>query len=54
MADITMCQNQECPINSKCYRYTAKPFLWQSYFMEKYTQATEKGCPFYLEINTTN
>lgn len=33
-ADITMCQNHDCPLKMQCYRYTAKPNqLWQSYFM---------------------
>lgn len=25
MADITMCQNKECPLSKNCYRFTAKP-----------------------------
>lgn len=32
--DITMCQNHNCPLKMRCYRYTAKPDPhWQSYFM---------------------
>lgn len=54
MADITMCQNKECPMISTCYRYLAKPSHWQSYFMEKYTIATDSGCPHYININKTN
>jgi hypothetical protein len=35
MADITMCKGTNCPVASKCYRYTAKinPYR-QSYFSE--------------------
>ena len=25
MPDISMCQNEECPLRKKCYRYTATP-----------------------------
>jgi hypothetical protein len=29
--DISMCANEECPLKEKCYRYTAKPEMMQSY-----------------------
>lgn len=32
--DITMCLGTDCPHKEKCYRYTAKPSEYQSYFME--------------------
>jgi hypothetical protein len=34
MADITMCQDKECPKKEQCYRYTApaNPYR-QSYFV---------------------
>lgn len=25
MPDISMCQNEACPLKEKCYRYTATP-----------------------------
>jgi hypothetical protein len=32
MPDISMCQNEECPLKKKCYRFTAKPSpLLQTY-----------------------
>jgi hypothetical protein len=31
MTDNAMCQNNECPIRDKCYRYRAIPSNWQSY-----------------------
>jgi hypothetical protein len=34
MADITMCNGDQCDIKENCYRYTANPSLvWQSMFM---------------------
>jgi hypothetical protein len=32
MPDITMCLGTDCPYKETCYRYTAKPSDWQSYF----------------------
>jgi hypothetical protein len=32
MSDITMCPGTDCPYKETCYRYTAKPSDWQSYF----------------------
>lgn len=34
MPDITMCQNKDCPLKDKCYRFTAEPKKMQSYFAE--------------------
>jgi len=32
MPDISMCQNEECPLKKKCYRFTATPSpLLQTY-----------------------
>ena len=32
MPDITLCSNETCPINYKCYRFLAEPNKhWQSY-----------------------
>lgn len=33
MADITMCFGSGCPLKEQCYRYTAKPDEYQSYFV---------------------
>jgi hypothetical protein len=32
--DISMCQDKDCPFKEGCYRYTAKPSEWQSWFSE--------------------
>lgn len=35
MADITMCQDKDCPMKDHCYRYTAiANEYYQSYFTE--------------------
>jgi hypothetical protein len=34
MPDITMCKGTNCPYKESCYRYTAKPNEYQSYFIE--------------------
>jgi len=37
MPDISMCRNKSCPLNKKCYRYTAIPNpLSQSYTSFEY------------------
>lgn len=33
MADISMCVNCECPLKSKCYRYTAPPNEYRQVYM---------------------
>jgi hypothetical protein len=32
MPDIAMCLGTDCPQKETCYRYTAKPSDWQTYF----------------------
>lgn len=34
MPDITMCNGTDCPHKKNCYRFTATPSEYQSYFME--------------------
>jgi len=41
MPDITMCQDKECPMKNKCYRYTAVPSMRQSYFAESPREGNE-------------
>lgn len=33
MPDITMCKGDGCSAESKCYRYLAKPLIWQTWFV---------------------
>ena len=32
MPDITMCSGENCPLRAACYRHTAKPNRYQSWF----------------------
>jgi len=48
MPDITMCKGQNCPLKENCYRYKAKPSLYQSYFME--APFKNRECNHYWEI----
>jgi hypothetical protein len=51
MPDIAMCDRQDCPLASKCYRFRAKPTAWQSYF-----QPVEIGekCEYFVEYLKAN
>lgn len=52
MPDITMCQNEECPLKDKCYRHEAKPDEMQSYFIDM--KPDEKGeCEYFWDISFT-
>jgi hypothetical protein len=52
MPDITMCQGIGCPYKEKCYRFTAKPSDYQSYFM---TPPIKEGkCDMYWGENQIN
>ena len=34
MPDITMCPGLDCPFKEQCYRFTAEPSEYQSYFAD--------------------
>ena len=44
MPDITLCENEDCPIKENCYRYLAVGGLFQSYANFEY----KNGCPFFI------
>ena len=49
MPDITMCINgKDCPKHEECYRYMAKPDIYQSYTM--YYQK-DKACDSFWKIS---
>lgn len=49
MPDITMCNNNECILNSDCYRYNAEPNpYWQSW---SYFEPSGENCDYYIEGN---
>jgi len=51
MPNITMCQNNECPIKESCYRYKAIPDpRYQSYAIFKYDSDTDE-CYHFIEEN---
>ena len=57
MADITMCDNQECRFRATCYRFRAIPSDYQSYAIFNEGESDnpdEVTCEHYIEfINHT-
>lgn len=45
--DITMCDNNECPLNKTCYRYQAYPNQHQSY---AHFEPIDGQCEHYWEV----
>jgi hypothetical protein len=56
MADITMCENEDCDLNKLCYRFKAKPDKYRQaygYFQPVYNSETEKvECEYFYPITT--
>ena len=50
MPDITMCTGEGCEAKKSCYRYTAKPNKYQSYFMG--TPLNDNECKYYINNET--
>lgn len=51
MADITMCDGNNCSLKSSCYRFKAKPSIRQSYFMKTPYDKKKKSCEYYWNLN---
>ena len=49
MADITMCKGDDFNSRHTCYRFTAKPSKYQSYF--KGSPIENNGCDYYWNKN---
>lgn len=48
MADITMCDDNNCPLRESCYRFNAPVNEWrQSYFAESPNKNNDDKCPEY-------
>jgi len=47
MPDITMCSGAGCPLKKDCYRFTANPSDYQSYFMSPPFQGNK--CEMYWD-----
>lgn len=48
MTDISKCDNKDCPIRDKCYRFTAKSGEWQTYADFQYDKKLNK-CVYFWE-----
>jgi hypothetical protein len=48
MADISMCNGQNCPVKEKCYRFTAPKGFRQTYFAE--TPGKNQGDDFFCNM----
>ncbi len=46
MVDVAMCQNEKCSDKNNCYRYLAKPSLWQSYGLFNHN-----SCEYFIDVN---
>lgn len=51
MPDISMCNNKECPLSIKCYRFMTRPEhnQWYSQF-----EPDGDKCDFFIDINERN
>lgn len=52
MPDITMCLGTDCPHKESCYRYTANPCEYQSYFTN--SPIKDGKCEYYWGENQIN
>ena len=47
MTDITKCNDEDCPMKKKCYRWWSEEGVWQSYFKESPREGDE--CEYFWE-----
>lgn len=53
MPDISMCQNEECPLRESCYRYLATPFIPRQAYAD--FKPNDKGeCSYYWPVKKIN
>jgi hypothetical protein len=50
MPDITLCTNDDCPKKLECYRFMAKPDIYQSVSHFKW----DNGCEYYWEYSVSD
>jgi hypothetical protein len=48
MPDITMCENDVCPMRQGCYRFMAKPDAWQS--VATFTPTSDTQCDNFMAL----
>lgn len=54
MADITMCNNDKCPLRQKCFRYMATPSpYWQPYYCMDEEEPVE-DCMYFWEFKDSD
>jgi hypothetical protein len=53
MADISMCRDHFCVLKESCYRYTATPSTYQSYFTTS-PRVNGLDCNYYWKTKTKN
>ena len=49
MADITMCNGNNCKLSSNCYRYKATQDEYRQSWFVKEPNTTENECEYYWE-----
>ena len=48
MPDISMCSGEGCPLATKCYRFLARPSMYQqSYFLKPPFQEGTQSCEYF-------
>ena len=48
--DIAKCDNKKCPLKEKCYRYTVKPDMMQTFLVD--VKPNKNGyCEHYMEVD---
>ena len=47
MPDISMCDNQSCPSNKYCYRFTAKPSEYRQSYADFSVEKDEMNCSYF-------
>jgi predicted RNA-binding protein associated with RNAse of E/G family len=50
MADITMCDGNNCTLKLSCYRFKAKPGFTQSYFIKAPYNKKKNFCSYYWDL----
>lgn len=46
MPDISKCNGKDCPIKEKCFRYTSKSSMYQTYSDFEY----KNGCDYFMKV----
>lgn len=44
-----MCKGKDCPLKENCYRYTATPSCYQTFFVNPPYNREKRECDYYWE-----